>query len=104
MQVLFNPGENIEGRESLAARVDEIVQDALGRFAGHITRVEVHVSDEAGTRSGPDDKRCMMEARIAGHPPLAVTHHAPTLREALGGAAQKLQRSVDHTLGKLERR
>lgn len=104
MQIQFNPGNHIEGRESLAERAREIVNDTLGRFAEQITRVEVHVSDDNGAKRGPDDKRCTMEARVTGHQPVAVTHHAPTLREAIGGAAEKLEHSLDHTLGRLDRR
>jgi ribosome-associated translation inhibitor RaiA len=104
MQVQFNPGNHIEGRESLAERAEEVVNDTLARFAEQITRVEVHVSDDNGAKRGPDDKRCTMEARVSGHQPVAVTHHAATLREAINGAAEKLERSLDHTLGRLQRR
>ena len=103
MQVQFYPGNHTAARESLAQRAEEVVSDTLQRFADRITRVEVHVSDENAARGG-DDKRCTMEARLTGHQPVAVTHHAPTLREAIGGAAEKLERSLDHTLGRLERR
>jgi len=104
MQVQFNPGNHTAAREPLAQRAQEIVDDVLGRFAEHVTRVEVHVSDENGAKRGDDDKRCTMEARITGHQPIAVTHLAGTLREAINGAAHKLQRSLDHTLGRLDRR
>ena len=103
MQVHFNPGNDVEGRESLVQSAEEIVSDAVGRFSQQITRVEVYVSDDNGAKKGADDKRCTLEARITGHQPVAVTHHAPTFREAIGGAAQKLQRSLDHTLGRLDR-
>lgn len=104
MQVQFYPGSHTAAREPLAQRAEDIVNDTLGRFADRITRVEVHVSDENGAKGGDDDKRCTMEARVTGHQPVAVTHHAATLREAIGGAAEKLERSLDHTLGRLERR
>jgi hypothetical protein len=42
-----------------------------------------------------------MEARLAHHQPLAVTQHATTLDEAFRGAADKLQRLLDNTLGRL---
>ena len=104
MQIHFNPGNDVEGRESLVQRAEEIVSDAVGRFSEQITRVEIYVSDENGAKKGVDDKRCTLEARVTGHQPVAVTHHAPTFREAIAGAAQKLQRSLDHTLGRLDRR
>lgn len=103
MLVHFNPGNDVEGRGSLAARAEQIVSDAIGRFSGQITRVEVYVSDENGAKKAANDKRCTLEARITGHQPVAVTNHAPTFAEAISGAAEKLQRSLDHTLGRLNR-
>ncbi|MDQ6620805.1 MAG: HPF/RaiA family ribosome-associated protein [Pseudomonadota bacterium] len=104
MLVQFNPGNDTQAREPLAQWAEEVVNHALRRFAEHITRVEVHVSDDNGGKAGADDKRCTMEARITGHPPLAVTNHASAMRAAITGAADKLQRSIDHTLGRLDRR
>jgi hypothetical protein len=44
-----------------------------------------------------------MEARLDGRPPIAVTHHADTLGNAVSGAAEKLARSIEHTLGRAAR-
>jgi hypothetical protein len=66
-----------------------------------VHRVEVHVSDENGRKPGPLDKRCMMEARLDGHPPMAVTHHAATVSEAVDGAADKLRHAVDNMLSRV---
>jgi len=104
MLVQLHPGNDIDARESLADRAEQIVTDAVGRFADQITRVEIYMSDGNADKGGANDKRCAMEARIAGHQPVTVTHHAATVREALGGAAAKLERSLDHTLGKLNDR
>lgn len=57
------------------------------------------LDDENAGKSGPDDKRCTMEAQLAVVP-IAVTHHASTLREATAGALEKLTRMMDATLGK----
>jgi ribosome-associated translation inhibitor RaiA len=103
MQVRLNTDHNIEGREGLAAHIEGVVTTALSHFSQQITRVEVHLSDENGDKRGTHDKRCMMEARIEGHQPTAVTHHAATLDEAVGGAAGKLERSLESTLGRLHR-
>lgn len=98
MQIQINTDSNIEGREKLATHVKGVVEGALGRFRERITRVEVHLSDEHGHKGGQDEKRCVMEARIEGRQPIAVTHHATTLSEAVNGAANKLERSIDKTL------
>ena len=60
------------------------------------------MSDENGAK-GAADTRCMLEARLNGHDPLAVSHHAETQDLAFRGAAQKLVRLIEHTLGKLDR-
>ncbi len=102
MQIQINTDGNIEGHERLATQVSSVVESALSRHSDHITRVEVHLSDEnSDKKSGNDDMRCMMEARLEGHQPLAVTHHAATVDEAVDGAADKLTRLIESTLGRL---
>ncbi len=101
MQIQINTDDNIEGREELADQVKGVVESALERFSDRITRVEVHLSDENGRKSGQDDKRCMIEARVAGRQPTAVTHQAATLDQAVDGAAEKLRRSLESTLARL---
>ena len=102
MQVLVNSDHHIVGGEALTERVQGVVADRLGRFEGRITRVEVHLNDLNGNKPGERDKRCLMEARLGGMKPIAVSHEAPTLMEAIHAAADKLERALDHTLGKLE--
>lgn len=102
MQIQVNTDSSIEGREKLADHVQSVVETLLSRFSSRITRVEVHLSDENRRKGGPDDKRCMMEARIGGSQPTAVTHQAATLEQAVEGAAEKLKRSIESTLGRLQ--
>jgi ribosome-associated translation inhibitor RaiA len=101
MQVLVNSDHHILGSEPVTARVESIVMEAVGRFADRITRVEVHLNDVNGAKHGERDKRCMMEARVGGVAPIVVHHQAPTLREAIDGAAAKLERALEHALGRL---
>jgi ribosome-associated translation inhibitor RaiA len=101
MQILINTGHNIEGGEALIANFRGAIESALDRFSDRITRAEVHLSDENGQKHGADDKRCMIEARLEGHQPLAVTHHAAALDQAVDGASDKLARLIEHTLGRL---
>jgi ribosome-associated translation inhibitor RaiA len=102
MQVLLNSDHHVTGDETLTQRVESIVGDTLGRFADRITRVEVHLNDVNGHKLGDRDKRCMMEARLGGMAPIAVTHHAPTFAEAIEAAAEKLERAIEHSLGRLQ--
>ena len=101
MQIQINTDHNIEGREALSAHIREVVEHALNHESAHITRVEVHVGDENGPKTGPKDLRCAMEARLEHHQPLAVTFAAATLHQAIAGAADKLARLVANTLGRL---
>ncbi len=87
MQVQVNTSNGIENTDTLERWANEYLQDALARFKQEITRVEVQVSRE--NAKGGADIRCMMEARLNGHDPLAVNHHAPTQDEAFRGAAQR---------------
>ena len=66
MQIQINTDHNIENHEALAAQVLGVVESALSRLSDHITRVEVHLSDESSHKSSQNDKRCMMEARLEG--------------------------------------
>lgn len=101
MKIQFNTDDNVIGSEVLSDLVHAEINDTLGRFSEHVTRVEVHLSDENGDKSGGDDKRCLMEARLAGRQPQAVSHQAGTLEAAYKGAARKLRNSLDSTLGRL---
>lgn len=77
------------------------VEAGLSRFAGQITRVEVHLGDAAATeRPGNPDKNCMIEARPTGRQPLAVSHQAATLEEAWRGATRKLRNALDTRFGR----
>ena len=101
MQIQINTGESVNGREALYRHTEGVVTDALGRFGDHVTRVEIHLSDVNGHKAGENDKRVLMEARIAGRQPIAVTDQAGSLHQAIDGATQKLKRSLDAALGKL---
>lgn len=101
MQIQINTDHNIPGREALSAHVSSVVERALKHVGEHITRVEVHLTDENGPKTGPKDIRCVMEARLENHQPVTVTEEAATLHQAVDGAADKLARLVGKTLERL---
>lgn len=101
MRVQLKTDRHIEAHDELAHQVEAVVENVLGRFADQITRVEVHLSDENSQKGGGDDKRCLPEARLAGLRPMAVSHQAATLPQAIDGAAEKLARALESTLGRL---
>lgn len=99
MQIQINTDRNIPSDDQVTRQVEDAVTGALDRFAGRITRVEVHVSDVNG-RKGGRDIRCVMEARVAGLAPVAVDEQADTIQAAAQGAAGKLERALDTRLGR----
>ncbi len=101
MQIQINTGDSVEGREALSHHAETVVKDALGRFLDQVTRIEIHLSDVNGQKAGDNDKRCLMEARVAGRQPIAVTESANSVHQAIDGATQKMKRSLDGVLGKL---
>lgn len=103
MQVQVNTSNGIQNKDALERWADEFLNEALARFKQEITRIEVQLSDENSSKKSASHKRCMLEARLNGHEPLAVNHHAETQDEAFRGATQKLTRLIEHTLGKLDR-
>ena len=101
MYIQINTDHNIEGHQALNAQISAVVESALSRFSDHITRVEVHLSDvNSNKKGGDDDMRCMMEARIKGRQPIAITHHAATVDQVVDGAVDKLASLIESTLGR----
>lgn len=101
MQIQINTDRNIQGHEAMAATVRATIEDALRLFSANITRVEVHLGDENADKHGRNDKRCMIEVRLEGRPPVAVTHHDETVAQSIDGAADKMVHLLEHTLGRL---
>jgi ribosome-associated translation inhibitor RaiA len=101
MQVQVRTDHNIEGHEALADQVRGVVEDALSEFSDRVTSVDVHLSNQnSEQQDGNDSLRCMIEARLEGRQPIAVTDQAATLDDAIDGAADKLAHLIDHTLGR----
>ena len=101
MQIQVNTDKTIANHAGLDDHVQTVVTNALHRFGEQITRVEVHLSDNLGQKSADGDNRCLMEARLTGLQPIAVSDHAATLHQAISGATDKLKRSIETAVGKL---
>ncbi|MGA7964635.1 MAG: HPF/RaiA family ribosome-associated protein [Gammaproteobacteria bacterium] len=101
MQIQVNTDKNISGREALAQSVEATLNHVLAHFAGRITRLEVHLRDENSTSKSGVDKRCLLEARLAGREPTSVSHLALTIDQAVNGAAHKMASLLERELGKL---
>lgn len=101
MQIQINTDRNIQGHQGLSTKISGAVESSLSRFREYITRVAVHLSDENSHKRGPNDMRCMMEVRLRGLQPIAVTHQAATLELAVDGASDKLIRLIENHVGRL---
>jgi ribosome-associated translation inhibitor RaiA len=103
MQIQVHTDNHIKGSAALTRHVESVVQSTLARFGDRITRVEVHLNDEnSSVKAGGNDKRCAMEARLAGLQPITVTKHGDTVEQALDAAADTLQKTLDRHLGRLD--
>ena len=72
MHVQVNTSNGIANKDSLEHWATSFLSDRLARFGQDITSVEVQLTDENhGTKGGPVDKRCMLEARINGRASVA---------------------------------
>ena len=101
MNIQVNTDHNIEGSAELNSYVESSLSESFARFKVAITRIEVHLSDENGGKTGGNDKRCLLEARISHHQPIVVSHHADTIHKAIEAASDKLLRALDNMAGKL---
>lgn len=94
MKIQFNTDKTIKGEERKAEYFSDIISDELKHFSDHVTRVEVHLSDENGSKDGAKDIRCLLEARIEGKQPIAVSCQADNIEQAVSGATDKLKASL----------
>ena len=101
MQVQVNTDKNITSGERLTEIVRNTVTTKLHRFRAQVTRVEAHLSDENAQKTHGSDKKCVLEARPAGMQPVAVTHLAATVEQAITGAADKLERVLGDAFNQL---
>lgn len=105
MKVQVNTSNDIQNKETLERWASDYLGEHLARFEQDLTSIEVQMTDENhAAKGGGVDKRCMMEARVNGRPPIAVTNYAPNQDLAFRGAAEKLCKALDHEFGRLDRR
>ena len=102
MQILMNAGSHNDVDGRLLRHAESVIQTALERFSERITRVEVHLNDEnSDAKSGAEDKRCLLEVRVAGLEPVVTSDQSDTFDSAIHGAAHKMKRLLESTFSKL---
>lgn len=102
MKIIVNTDNHTEGSQELTAQVEDVIGRKLARFTDRLTRVEVQLTDQnSGDKSGPTDKKCVIEARLAGLQPVFVSDERDSLEHALNEAANKMKTLLERTLDKL---
>ena len=102
MKIQINSDNTISENESMDNSFKTLIEDSLKYYSEHITRIEVHFSDENGNKDGLNDKRCMIEARLEGKQPTAVTAQEDTIEEALNSALEKMEALLKTELGRMK--
>ncbi len=102
MEIKINTNNHVEGSERMKTYFKDVISESLKRFEDKITRIEVHIGDENAHKSGDNDKRCMIEARIAGMQPVAATNHAETTEKAVSGAIDKIKSILTTAFDKMK--
>jgi predicted component of type VI protein secretion system len=100
MFVQISTDNQIKSDAEANGRLEEKVRAKLKRFESRLSDVEVHVADMNGSKGGDGDKRVSLEARVNGHPPVAVHADADRVETAVGLAADKAVRALEHALAK----
>jgi ribosomal subunit interface protein len=102
MTIQLNSDHNLSIHENFAQQLKEELTSELSRFTDHITRIEVHLSDENAGKEGKNDKRCLLEARFEGKPPVAVTAHGDNYEQAVKLATDKIKASLDRMVDRMK--
>ncbi|MCB0727337.1 MAG: HPF/RaiA family ribosome-associated protein [Ignavibacteriae bacterium] len=103
MKIQINTDNHISGSQQKSEPIIDSINDSLERFSEQITRIEVHLSDENSKKKGQNDIKCLLEARLKGLDPVAVTEKADSIDEAVDGALDKLISLLDSKLGRLKK-
>ncbi len=101
MTIQLNADKNLSVHEAFGTQLTELLSEELNRFSEYITRLEVHLSDENGGKNGQNDKRCLIEARLEGRSPIAVTADGDTHEHSVAAAIDKLKSSLETIVGRL---
>ncbi len=102
MTIQLNTDKNLTIHNEYENQINEVINQTLSRFEDLITRLEVHFTDENGSKDGLEDKRCLLEARITGKEPIAVSHFDKNYDLALVGALAKIKSKLETISGKLK--
>jgi hypothetical protein len=100
MNIQINTDKSIDVEVRHQEYFSTQISEALERFEEYITRVEVHLKDENGKKEGVNDKTCVLEARLKGKQPIAVTSQADSIEKAVSEATDKMKAAITTVIGK----
>jgi hypothetical protein len=101
MTIQFHTDNNFTATDEFTSPFIDAINHSLSRFSHQVTSIQVHLSDENGGKPGDDDKRCVLEARLEGMEPIAVTCYANNIQQAVKGSIDKLKAALDHRRDRL---
>ena len=104
MTIQINSDKNLTGEKRSQDFFTSQIAGALQRFKSEITRIEVHLKDENGKKDGFNNISCLLEARLEGRRPIAITNRADTIELALTGAIDKIKITIETILGRIQKR
>jgi ribosome-associated translation inhibitor RaiA len=94
MKIQFNTDKTISGEERREDFFSTQIGVDLDRFQEHITRIEVHLSDENGVKEGLNDILCTLEARLEGKQPIVASDQADNITMVVTEATKKLKAAL----------
>ena len=100
MTIQINTDKTLRGEKRRCDFFTSQISEALQRFESHITRIEVHLKDENRKKNEFNDISCLLEARLEGRQPIAVTNQADTTDLAITGAIDKIKTTIETILGR----
>lgn len=103
MTIQINTDNTLNGDRQRQDFFKSQITESLKRYQSHITRIEVHLKDENGKKDGFNDVSCMLEARLEGRQPIAITNQANTIDLAVTGAIDKIKTAIGSILGKIQK-
>lgn len=103
MTIQINTDKTITGEKRSIDFFTSQIAEGLQRFESHITRIEVHLKDENGKKDGFNDVSCLIEARLEGRQPIAITNQANTIDLAVSGAIDKIKTAIETILGRIQK-
>jgi hypothetical protein len=101
MKIQINTDKTIDGDEKHQDLLIAQIAKELAKYKSHITDIEVHLSDQNGKKKGWDDILCLLEAKLEGRPPVAVSNQGNSIESAMSGAIDKLKVSFESMLGRM---